>query len=176
MPQIPRALVIAPVIDGKAMIAALDAVVSGFSGRGVIKAQITNSATTESGGQTWSLFAFLDEGTKPHYIDDDGEVMGNILTNFGPVWGPLFHPGTRPYDITARVSSYFEAKLAQLVDVIVPDTGTSISNRVPWESFRNVTLLALRSALDFAVTITPDNWHRVKASYKLTVNGRSVDD
>lgn len=171
MPTIPRALVISPVLDGKAFAAVLDKVLTGFTSS-QISAQLTNTATVVRAARSWLLFPFLDRGTKPHYIGDGSEKLANLVKGFGPVWGPVFHPGTRPYDITARVATYLQARLQQQVSFpLLHFAGISSSSTdLPWDKLSNVLVAVLTDSLNFARTITPDNWAYVKASYKLVIN------
>lgn len=38
----------------------------------------------------------VHNGTPPHDIGGDGQILANRLEGFGPVRGPVRHPGTRP--------------------------------------------------------------------------------
>jgi hypothetical protein len=173
VPNTPRALVLTPVLDGQGLAATLDKILTGFESA-VLTAQLINTAYVERESKTWLLFPFLDKGTKPHYIGEGDEVLANRAKDFGPVWGPVFHPGTRPYDITSRVAAYMEAILDQRVSFpILHFAGiSSKSDTVPWVRLRKVLIGVLNDATRFARDITPDSWVAVKASYDLKIEGQ----
>lgn len=174
MPRIPRALVISPVLDGKAMAEALDKTLQGFQ-TAKLSAQVINTATVTRDSKTWSLFTFLDTGTKPHYIGEADTVLANQQADFGPVWGPVFHPGTRPYDITARVDLYMQAAIRTRVAFPTLNFAgiSSKDDNLPWNKLRTVLVGILKSTVAYAVEITPDTWQAVKAGYRLSINGKN---
>ncbi len=175
MPYMPRALVLTPVLDVKSMIAALDKILVGFSGVS-LSAQIRNTATVTRESRLWLLFPFLDKGTKPHWIGEADDLLGSKGREFGPVWGPVLHPGTRPYDISARVAAQLQSLLESRVRFPVLHFAgiKSKSPEVPWENLRRVMVDILLSTVKFAERITPDNWRQVKQSYELWISGRRV--
>ena len=175
MARHPRALVISPVIDGKSLLATVEKVFSGFT-EATLKAQVRNTAYITRGSKVWLLFPFLDKGTSPHYIGEGDELLANKQKSFGPVWGPVFHPGSRPYDITARVEAYFQSQVKNLLQSkTVLSIGSITSEDVPVRLFRRNILWALKLSVEFARTITPDSWRYVKDSYELYLNGRKVE-
>jgi hypothetical protein len=171
MPYTPRALVVVPEIDVKSLLGDIDLVIDNIS-KAIVDANIRNTAITVREGKRWLLFPFLDKGTKPHWIDtkedDVAELLGSVEHDFGPVHGPIHHPGTRPYDISARVATYLEQTMEGLFNNIdSTDTNVVTSNK-----FNEIIRLAMSQALDFAVRITPDNWVSVKNSYQVYIKGR----
>jgi hypothetical protein len=169
----PRALVIAPRFDVRGMAADLERELLNATLTAQIEAQIRNVATVQDDKGVYLLYDFLDKGTQPHWIGEADELLANRRNDFGPVWGPVFHPGTRPFDITARTGSYiqnyFERMVAEGVDTRSTDT-------IQWREIRLLIVDGLLAAMDFARNITPDNWSSVKASYQLYLNGRRYQD
>jgi len=137
-----------------------------------IKAQLVNTATVSSGGDTYPLYNFLDKGTSPHWIGEGDELLGSRDKSFGPVWGPVWHPGTKPYDITSRVQHYMEVIFAQRLAMSTLRFAGISSRSAPLASLRAVFTGILNSAKTFAESITPDSWASVKASYVVLINGR----
>jgi hypothetical protein len=175
---VPRALVITPVFDAKQMIEGLNKEILNIILSGKIQAQIRNTATINHQNdagleQTYLLFDFLDKGTRPHWIGDADVLLANKAKDFGPVWGPVYHPGTPAYDISTRTDNYLENQIERLVSGSSPvSLASRASSSIQWATFRSQILLALRSSLEFAQSITPDAWQAVRDSYQLYVNGR----
>ncbi len=59
--------------------------------------------------------AWITEGTKAHEIGGDGQLLSNAnnkfaIEDFGPVHGPVEHPGTKPDPWVARILAVMEIK------------------------------------------------------------------
>jgi len=171
MRRTPRTLAVT--IDTRELLAALDKVLIGLSGAGTINAEIRNSATTKRDNKL--LFPFLDKGTAPHWIGGEDEILADKAKGFGPFYGPVFHPGSRPHDISPRVTAYFQARLDQLVN---GPAATSLVNQPLEQVLYTRVFQTVRSALAdtvlFAQRITPANWRSVREAYEAYVNNRKI--
>ena len=175
---VPRALVLNMLFDGAAFAEALDSILLNATMTGNIEAQIRNEATVSDGKATYLLYNFLDKGTKPHWIGDADTLLANKSKGFGPVWGPVFHPGTRPYDISTRVGAYLDNWMKQFLEG-GGAASLDLGGELQWREFRQLVLSGLSSAIDFAQSITPASWEAVRNSYRLYVNAprsaRAID-
>jgi hypothetical protein len=171
MPTTARALVIKPTIDVKRLLKIVDRTVEDIDNV-LNTGAIWNNAVSFRSGKQVLIFPFLDKGTRPHWIDtqeDDG-LLANQASDFGPVYGPIFHPGTPPHDISTRVGAHFE----HMLEVMFDDPSLDALEEIPTQRFNFIVKQALLESIDFAIQITPDNWPKVKASYAAYAGGRRV--
>ena len=159
--------------DGVAFAKALDSILLNATMTGNIEAQIRNEATIYDGKATYLLYDFLDKGTKPHWIGESDTLLANKSKDFGPVWGPVFHPGTRPYDISSRVGAYLDNWMEQFLSS-GGSAALDAGGEVQWNQFRKAVLSGLSSAVSFAQSITPASWEAVRNAYVVYVGSGSA--
>lgn len=158
-------------VDAKKAIADLDRVLVSIRRSPRINLEVGNSAVlTRDNGPEISLYKLLDEGTAPHQIGDRNSILANKEKAFGPVHGPVQHPGTPSHDISARATTYAEALLNNKL------TGLAASSK---DFIKLVDLEKLFAGIGidivkFAQEITPDIWTHVKKSFGASLRGRAL--
>jgi hypothetical protein len=176
MPTRPRALAFNVSIDAAALLDGIDKELADLENLRSLQGQLINTATgTHANNKDIALFTFLDRGTRAHIIEPSSAGYLADRNKDFIIRSAVEHPGTPPFDISARALTYFQQKLEQ--KVAGPST-RSLARRtgqaIDFSLVKQIFVEALQQTRDFAASITPNNWFSVKRSYEARVNGRRV--
>jgi hypothetical protein len=158
MPKIP---VLQVRVNADKALAEFDIVIARLRASADVRMQLINSAVVQHKGGDRLLFPLIDKGTVPHIIGNKGDLLGNKAKNFGPVRGPITHPGTPPLDISPRVVTFFDSLFQERLSQAASDPDKF---RI-FADFQNFMTDVMTSVLDFAISITPGHYSLVKDSY-----------
>ena len=170
-----RSVIVRVEMDAQSIAREIDKELANIARNTNFSGVLFNTASVSRKGKEVPLFPLLDRGTRPHEISPgDKGVLANEQDDF-IVSKPVQHPGTPPYDISARAVAYLEAALARNV------AGTStraLANRrgetIDFQLIRQTFINVLNQTVDFAAKITPASWKKVKASYSVRLNNRQI--
>lgn len=162
-------------IDVRQLVRQLDLEIQGLRGSPLVEASLGNTAEVKRSGTAYSLFMFLDRGTRPHWILPKlGGYLANEVKDFGPVKGGVLHPGIIPHDLSARALVFFEQEFGRIQMWWSVEKITTGNESIFVSTIRKSIAQALISTRNFVMSITP--WPFVRESYVIRINGRKVEE